>query len=623
MKKFQKIQYKLVTTYFILTFIIVTFMVVCFYQYIYTQITDDLKASRIEVVSHTASTVDHLTDMLLFAISIGPFQSQFQSILAEELPEDPYEQHQLENQAAVLFRNYSDTYQNLKVNYYTTLIGLNGFQYSNAAGFRYDSFRQAPWMDAVLEANGQVVWIPTMEDSYAPFSSKNIYIMSRTIRTGHRLTPAGILSIMIDEDSLYKIYASSESADASYFIVDQEGAVISHKDKALIGTHWDSPVPLDSIRGPSGQSIARGGEAGLDNLYSYHKLNSSGWWLVESVPMSTLIHSSSRFLDIILIAAIICLISGLLFSYAFSRYISRPIVELDRGMERIAQGDLQLRLPKTSQDELGSLIDGFNRMSRELDTLLSRIREQERHKRKAEIGFLQAQINPHFIYNTLNSIRCMTLMQNTEEAAKMLVSVISMMRTVLDTRKMFVPLDTELSSLENYLEIQKVIYSQKLEMELDISPNVHMSMVPKLILQPIVENSVFHGIMRNNLNGVIHISAYREDADGVDLLHLVVTDNGRMEPGTLKELQHRLEENQEDSLSNGNHIGLTNILRRIKQIYGEEYGLTITETANGSDSNGAADSPSHTGETYVRGTSVHLWFPNRIYDPETSMEEML
>lgn len=109
----------------------------------------------------------------------------------------------------------------------------------------------------------------------------------------------------------------------------------------------------------------------------------------------------------------------------------------------------------------------------------------------------------------------------------MLVSVISMMRTVLDTRKMFVPLDTELSSLENYLEIQKVIYSQKLEMELDISPNVHMSMVPKLILQPIVENSVFHGIMRNNLNGVIHISAYREDADGVDLLHLVVTDNGR------------------------------------------------------------------------------------------------
>lgn len=96
-----------------------------------------------------------------------------------------------------------------------------------------------------------------------------------------------------------------------------------------------------------------------------------------------------------------------------------------------------------------------------------------------------------------------------------------------------------------------------------------------------------------------------------------------MEPGTLKELQHRLEENQEDSLSNGNHIGLTNILRRLKQIYGEEYGLTITETANGSDSNGAADSPSHTGETYVRGTSVHLWFPNRIYDPETSMEEML
>lgn len=612
MKRFQKMQYKLFTTYFILTSIIVTFMVVCFYQYIYTQITDDLKVSRMEVVSHTASTVNHLTDMMLFAISIGPFQSQFQSILAEELPEDPYERHQLENQAAALFRNYSDTYQNLKVNYYTTLIGLNGFQYSNADGFRYDSFRQAPWIDAVLEANGQVVWIPTSEDFYAPFSSKNIYIMSRTIRTGHHLSPAGILSIMIDEDSLYKIYASSESTDASYFIVDQEGTVISHKDKTLIGTHWDSP--LGSIRNPSGQSIARDMAADLDNLYSYHKLNSSGWYLVESIPMNTLTHSSSRFLDIILIVAIICLISGLLFSYAFSRYISRPIVELNRGMEGIAQGNLQLQLPKTSQDELGNLISGFNRMSRELDTLLSRIREQEQHKRKAEISFLQAQINPHFIYNTLNSIRCMTLMQNTEKAAKMLVSVISMMRTVLDTRKIFVPLDTELSFLENYLGIQKVIYSQKLEMELDIGSNVHMSMVPKLILQPIVENSVFHGIMCNNLDGIIQISAYREDADGVDLFHLVVTDNGRMEPDILKELQNRLEENRENSLSNGNHIGLTNILWRIKQIYGEEYGLTITE---------ATDSPDHTGEMYVRGTRVHLWFPNRIYAPETSMEEIL
>lgn len=598
----KKLQSRLFFTYFALTFMIVSVILFCFYHYVYQQMTNDVKASRIEVVGHAADTIDHLTNMLLFAISIGPFQNQFQKMLTEEIPEDPYEYRQIEKQAAEIFLNYSSTYQNLQISYYTTLIGFNGFQYSNASAFRYDLFRQAPWMDSVLEANGRVVWIPTQPDPYAIFSHKQIYIMSRAIRCGSHLVPAGILSIMIDEDALYRTYASSISPDTDYFIVDEKGTIVSHKDKELIGSQWDSPIPLDAVQNRTAQAVLLPSVRGSELLITCRRLASSNWWLVESVPSNTLISASSRFLRIMMLTALICTSGSLLISYGVSRYLTRPMEELDRGMKEVAKGNLQFRLTKGSDDDLGRLIDGFNHMTQEFDHLIARIKEQERDKRIAEIHFLQAQINPHFIYNTLNSVRCMTMMNNTKDAARTLVFVIHMMRTVLSSEKMFVPLDSEIATLNDYLEIQKIAYSNKLEMEVEISPAVHMSMIPKMILQPIVENSVFHGIARNNIDGLIQIRAYKDEKDDLEILHIVVRDNGHMEPHAYHMLQKRLKYNREKSLSNGNHIGLSNVLLRIRQIYGENYGLEILSA----DEN---------------GTSIHLWFPNQSYEPDMNLEE--
>lgn len=599
----KKLQSKLFITYFALTFIIVSIILTCFYHYIYKQIVDDLKSSRIEVVNHTADSVDHLTNMLLFAISIGPFQNQFQDMLTEDIPEDPYEQHMIVHEAAQIFRNYSDTYQNLKISYYTTLIGFNGFQYSNTDAFSYETFRSAPWLDSVLEANGRVVWVPTQPDPYALFSNKYIYIMSRSIRCGSHLTPAGILSIMIDEASLYRTYASSISPNTDYFIVDSKGTIVSHRDKDRIGTTWDSPIPLEEIVNRTAQTSMRTSPYSGDILVTYRRLSGPDWWLVESVPMEVLTTSSSRFLKIMVLTAFICILGSLLVSYGISTYLTRPIEELSCGMNEVSKGNLTVCLEKKTEDELGNLIDGFNHMTQEFDHLVTRIKEEEQRKKTAEIHFLQAQINPHFIYNTLNSVRCMVMMHNTDDAANMLVSVIHMMRTVLNTQNMFVALASEIEALKDYLAIQKVVYSKNLEMDVQISPAVHMSIVPKLILQPIVENSVLHGIVHNNLDGLIQIKAYKEEDRDVDILHIIVTDNGYMEREAYLALQERLRSNTEESLSNGNHIGLSNVVLRIRQIYGEQYGLEILNA----DEN---------------GTSIHLWIPNQSYEPNMNLEDM-
>lgn len=185
----------------------------------------------------------------------------------------------------------------------------------------------------------------------------------------------------------------------------------------------------------------------------------------------------------------------------------------------------------------------------------------------------------------------------------MLVSVIHMMRTVLNTKNMFVTLSSEIDTLNDYVQIQKTVYDKKLEMKVQISPAVHMSIVPKMILQPIVENSVFHGIIRNNLNGLIEIHACKKREKDMEILHIIVTDNGHMEKEAYLALQKRLHSHAEESLSNGSHIGLSNVMLRIRQIYGKEYGLEILNA----DEN---------------KTSIHLWFPNQNYEPNMNLEEI-
>lgn len=593
----KRLQTKLLITFMTITMILVCTMCFCFYGQISPKIKDILKNDRMEVVEQAGENIDNVTNMLLFAISIGPFQTRFKTLLTADITTDPYETRQFEKEVAEMFTSYSETYQNMKISYYVTMVGFNGFQYSSSDAFDFDLFRNEDWLQDVIDANGKVVWIPTQEDPYAKFSNKNIYIISRSIRTGSKLASAGTLSIMIDEDSLYRIYGCKDSSGAQNFIIDTSGQIVSHPDKSLIGSLWESPLPLDTLNSRTAQTVTRKSGAS-QQLVSYRRLASSNWWLVETVPLTSILDSSVKFNLIMGIVAILCVLLCMVVSFLISRHLCRPIVALNEGMKEISNGVFSHRIPPQVNDEIGSLTVGYNKMAENIENLIQEIQKREKEKNLADIRFLQAQINPHFIYNTLNSVRCMIMIGNADEAANTLIFVIHMMRTILNGEKMFVTLDVEMNTLNDYMEIQKAIYYKELTLQTEISPNVHMSLIPKLILQPLVENSVFHGIVPHEINGVIRIKAYKSVRDDQETLHIIVTDNGIMEPETFHDLREKLKNNTEEFISSSNyHIGLTNVSLRIQQIYGPQYGLELCEP----------DGP---------GTSLHLWLPNIIQESD-------
>lgn len=161
-------------------------------------------------------------------------------------------------------------------------------------------------------------------------------------------------------------------------------------------------------------------------------------------------------------------------------------------------------------------------MAGDISRLIAEVEKTSEEKRETEIRFLQTQINPHFVYNTLNSIRCYILMGDTENANRIMILMIRLMRSILNTKKIYITLDEELENLNTYVEIQKTVYYNQLDIHFQIDPRVHMAKVPKLILQPIVENSIFHGITQEQIHGVIQIDACPKGND----LHITVTDNG-------------------------------------------------------------------------------------------------
>ncbi len=581
-----KLQTKMLMSFVLISCIMLSIMMFTFYRQVSPQIEKDFRKARLEVLAQTGSNIDNMTNMLLFAISSGPFQRQFRNILTADFSQmTDYDKLLLKKEVDTLFNNYSDTYQNLNISYYTVLYGLNGFQYSNAESFDYGALSEAPWLADVEEANGKVVWVSTHEDPFVTTSSKDIYIMARLLKTNTAaLKPSGILAVVIDENSLYRTY--SAGADSSQvFIVNQEGQIVSCKDKSLIGTSYDSPLPLDSIN-QSAQVSTGGSFANPSTLVTYRQLKSSGWWLVEAVPQDTLSDYSRNLLFNIAAVGIICFAGSVLITWVLSRHLSRPLAKLTAGMKSISHGNLDTRLNTATHDEFHFLSETFNNMADDISRLISEVEKTSEEKRETEIRFLQTQINPHFVYNTLNSIRCYILMGDIENANHIMILMIRLMRSILNTKKIYTTLDEELENLNTYVEIQKTVYYNQLDICFHIDPRVHMAQVPKLILQPIVENSIFHGITQEQIHGVIQIEAVQRDND----LHITVTDNGFFSPEKRTELQQRLESMEEPPSHTGHHIALNNINCRLKKIYGQNYGLELLPECG-------------------KGTQIHLWIP--------------
>ncbi|MBJ6363029.1 sensor histidine kinase [Paenibacillus sp. GCM10012307] len=276
---------------------------------------------------------------------------------------------------------------------------------------------------------------------------------------------------------------------------------------------------------------------------------------------------------------LVCLF-GIAASYLLSHSISRPIGQLTNFMQKAESGDLLIRYIGERRDEVGMLGRSFNRMLTEISKLIHLTERQERQKREAELRTLTAHIRPHFLYNTLDTIHWMARRRDAEDVAEVVESLSKLFRIGLSKGSDRIPLAEELAHVESYMKIQRIRYRDKLAFTEEIQQDALHYYVPKLVLQPLVENAIYHGIKERRGPGVITLVVSEEDG----LLMMRVSDNGAgikwdklesIRSGLAKAGGAGMTAPEEDASAQVQGYGLVNVHERIRLTYGDEYGLTI------------------------------------------------
>ncbi len=249
--------------------------------------------------------------------------------------------------------------------------------------------------------------------------------------------------------------------------------------------------------------------------------------------------------------------------------ILQPIRQLNSVTEKIAQGDFNARAQVNSDDEVAELAVSFNKMAGNMQSLIDKVKEDERKMRKADLRLLQEQIQPHFLYNTLDTIVWLIESNEPDEAVTMVVTLSDFFREILSKGKEFISIKEEEKHISSYLQIQEMRYRDILEYDIQLDQVIYKYQILKLTLQPIVENALYHGIKYKRAKGCIHIHGEKEG----DIIRLTVRDDGvGMDEEELAQLRQQIEKPCQETEKG---FGLANVNERIHMYFGYEYGMKI------------------------------------------------
>lgn len=313
-------------------------------------------------------------------------------------------------------------------------------------------------------------------------------------------------------------------------------------------------------------------------LVRFKKSDMTGWKTVSVTSYDELMGDYNRMMGIFAAILVATLILVQYLSVRVSDNITRPIKKLRDLMRKTREGNLSLRFESESRDEINDLGKSFNHMIDRIQELLVRVRQEEDLKRKAELKIVQEQFKPHFLYNTLDTINWMAREHGAKDIVSLVDALTNVFRISLSHGKDYITIKEEINYISSYLYVQKTRYEDKLLFEIDTDEECEKHQVPKLILQPLVENAIYHGIKLKRGTGHIHISVKRAD----DMICMSVEDDGKgMDENTrdsLRELLKTGEHTQEIKAEDKESFGLFYVKERLQQRYRDSYKVEVEST---------------------------------------------
>lgn len=363
--------------------------------------------------------------------------------------------------------------------------------------------------------------------------------------------------------------------------VPEETILVFNDQNELIeadyGTNWDmSSDIIESIRRELAEGERKEGSYD-EQFWFYRSVNGGKLQVLLTVPNQTIVDALLPTVASCILVAIIAVIASIICSVVYSRAVSRPIRKLSDEMKTITLNEYSGTLLESREDEIGILQDSFNHMIERNKELIAQQYQTKIEKRNAQLRALQAQINPHFMYNTLQVIGGMALDKDAPEIYTITLALSDILRYSLNFSKEMIQLTEEIKYLQSYVMIQNERFGGKVHLVLDLAPETRQCLIPKLILQPLAENSFEHGLLNKDGDWVISVAS--EITDSGDL-QILVKDNGvGFEKDRLEEIQRKLHQDTAQVLKSGSHIGLANVHTRIKlRGQNERHGVTISSS---------------------------------------------
>ena len=379
-----------------------------------------------------------------------------------------------------------------------------------------------------------------------------------------------VLLIDLNFNAVEELLESVHLSQTGYaYIISNDGDIVYHPKEMLIA-EGSMEEDLDSVSTHVFGSYISG-FGGRERLTIIQTVEQTRWRIVGVAFMDELLEPLRMFRTSLMVIMVLSVIVAVLLSNIISKWITKPLRKLEAGMRSVQNGNFSVKEPVDGSKEVVSLSQSFQAMVQRIEELMEQVRTTEALKRQRELDALQAKINPHFLYNTLDSVVWMAETGNSKGVVKMVTALASLFRISIAKGHDTITLKEEFSHVRSYLDIQSMRYKNKFTYSIELPRELENQPTIKLLVQPIVENSIYHGIKYLQDEGIITIKA----EDRGDRIAMIISDNGvGMRKETLNSLLDR--NSTHEHSSEGNGIGLLNIDERIKLSYGEEYGLSIT-----------------------------------------------
>ena len=430
----------------------------------------------------------------------------------------------------------------------------------------YIDIQSLDWYQAAMSSESGIAISSSHVQNAIKSSYKWVITLSRALynqQTGKR---EGVFFVDLNYSSISDLCKNNNIGNKGYiFILDAQGNVIYHPKQQLMYGGLKTEKIDEIMECDSDYLISEEGEE--DKIYTISRSKKTGWIVVGAMNTSELLKDNKQVQVLYFIVAAVLLLAVILISSLLSREITKPIRQLRDSMSMVEEGEFEkANVDITTENEIGSLSKSFNVMTERIHTLMDQNVYEQKQKRKIELRALQAQINPHFLYNTLDSIIWMSEAGRNEEVVEMTSALARLLRQSISNDQELVAVEKEIDYVRSYLTIQKMRYQDKLEYSIDIDPEIRFVEIVKLTLQPLVENAIYHGLKYKESKGNLDIRGF---ADGKDAVITIRDDGIGMEEQTLA---HIFDEAEKEHKSNG--VGVSNVQKRLQLYFGPEYGIS-------------------------------------------------